>query len=128
MILASNFVLNYFINLGLCLSEHRITDMTSLSLIPLVSKLKWTLEINTKAYKVTRTARADRVPCPCILDGKQCSYTFAFKTRKTTRDHILQHFSAAGSSLGTVYYEEWLREDKTVIFLFKLASPAIKSS
>ena len=108
-------------------TSHHRHDESVIDPTGLKAEMK-TLEINTKVYKVTRTARADRVPCPCILDGKQCSYTFAFKTRKTTKDHILQHFSAAGSSLGTVYYEEWLREDKTVIFLFKLASPAIKSS
>ncbi len=75
-----------------------------------------TLEVNSRLYTVTRAVKADRVCCPCILDGQQCIATFVNKTRATTCRHIFDHFKAAGSSLGKVYYKEWLREGKTMIF------------
>jgi hypothetical protein len=52
--------------------------------------------------------------CPCIVDGKLCSSTFVNKHRLTTKNHVVGHFIAAGSSLGEFYYEKWIRESKTV--------------
>ena len=48
--------------------------------------------------------------------------TFVKRLGHQLDSFILQHLSVAGSNLS---YEEWLSEAKTVIFLFKLASPAL---
>jgi len=98
-------------------TAHHRRDESVIDPAGLKAEMK-TLEVNCRIYTVTRTAKADRVSCPCILDGRQCSHTFVNKTRATTESHIVDRFAAAGSSLGKVYYQEWLREGKTVIFFF----------
>jgi hypothetical protein len=75
---------------------------------------KMMLTIDKKVYTVNRAVKADRVCCPCIVDGKLCSSTFVNKHRVTTKNHVVGHFKAAGSSLGEFYHERWIREGKTV--------------
>ena len=70
--------------------------------------------IGEKVYTVTPAVKADRVGCPCIVSGKHCTTTFVNKHRKTTKDHVVGHFTAAGSSLGEIFHEKWIRESKQV--------------
>ena len=70
--------------------------------------------IGEKVYTVTPAVKADRVCCPCIVDGKLCTATFVNKHRLTTKNHVVGHFTAAGSSLGELFHEKWMREGKQV--------------
>ncbi len=67
------------------------------------------LTIDEKVYTVKHSVKADPVCCPCIVDGKLYSSTFVNK-HLTTRNHVVGHFIAAGSSLGEFYHEKWIRE------------------